>query len=148
MISTTKIQQNHKWDGKIYARHGNLYKSWWIHNRQENWAYQSKNGTLEYSEGKEFDVAIYTRCENQNSIENRNLYMKYIGSQNHVKCGYHKFYLITDRNNEKLCISEGCENKVAYSCPELKCSVKICKQCFKKLPRNDQNEIFLQIHKL
>ena len=88
------------------------------------------------------NIAIYIKVEKQNEIENRDLYMKFIGSQTHVKCGCHKYHLITDRNNEKECVTDGCDNKVANSCPELQCKVKICKKCFKALPRNNQNEIF------
>ena len=141
-VSITKLNQNQKFDIKIFARHGNFYNQWWIQDTHDKWTYQSDDGIPEDINSYELDVAIYIRKEKQNEIENRDLYMKFIGSQNHVKCGCHKYHLITDRHNEKECVNEGCENKVSYSCPELKCNVKICKKCFKTLPRNQQNEIF------
>ena len=144
-LSTSNINnQNYTWNGTIFARHGNDYSKWWIHNRNDKWSHHTENGNLEYFDCSQFNVGVYVKIIQQNEYENRELYMKYIGAQNHIKCGCHKYFLITDRTNKKECITRGCDNKVTNTCPELRCNVKLCRKCFLNLPTNEKKEIFPQ----
>ena len=82
-LSTSNINnQNYKWNGTIFARHGNEYSKWWIHNRNDKWSLHTENDDLEYFDRSQFNIGVYVKIIPQNEYENRELYMKYIGAQN------------------------------------------------------------------
>ena len=100
---------------KLFLQDTDFFDKWWIQIRKDKWAYQTEDGNLDNIDMNHLNTAIYIKVEKQNEIENRDLYMKFIGSQTHVKCGCHKYHLITDRNNEKECVTDGFDNKVAVT---------------------------------
>ena len=74
------------------------FKNWWVQEREVEWSRHSDHpiyGSLD--NGQDLDLAIYVKLEQTNNIRNRDLYLKYIGAQNKVKCPYHKFCLITKK---------------------------------------------------
>ena len=144
-LSTSNINNlNYTCNGTIFVRHGNTYNKWWMQNRNKKWSHHTKNGELQYFNFSQFNVGVYVKIIQQNEYKNRELYMKYFGAQNDVKCGDHKYFLITDQNNKKECITRGCDKKVTYTRPELKCDIKLCTKCFLNMPTNEKNEILPQ----
>ena len=89
----------------------------------------------------DIDIAIYVKIQKDDDTKNRDEYMKYVGGQTHLKCGIHKLLMITDRMNEKQCISPQCNNKVLFCCPHLLCKMKICKHCSDTFSRQRLNYV-------
>jgi hypothetical protein len=81
------------WTGKVLARHGGAFSSWWEKDRTRI-TLPLERGFLNLNDTKDWEIAVYVRVKRLNIDTIRNDCMEYIGGQKYVQCQTHKIPLI------------------------------------------------------
>ena len=97
---TVDMEDDFKWDGKIYCRHGKEnHKSWWVQNRHKCIFLHTVNGGYNDMEYRSVDVSVYVVEKTPDMEILRNEFMTYIGGQVQVQCSDHKLPLIVNNTS-------------------------------------------------
>ena len=81
------------WTGKVFARHGGCFPSWWEKDRTRI-TLPLDGDALSFNDVKDWEVAVYVRVKKIDIDTIRNECMEYIGGQTFVQCQTHKIPLI------------------------------------------------------
>ena len=100
--STFSLDEEWKWNGSIYSRHGgNMYKSWWVLNRKRQLFLHMDENVLDKINIVNLDVSVYVGKMDTDMENVRNEFMKYIGGQSNVQCFEHKLPLIVSSDSSE-----------------------------------------------
>ena len=122
-----------KWDGVIFSRHGGYYSKWWKDKRNQEISLQIDElpNNLDYHD---WYTLAYVQVVETDVNSLRDNFLKNIGGQTHVQCRQHNLPLIPSLEREGKCVI--CNNKEYYRCCEFSCKCFLCKKCFDKKRRN------------
>ena len=134
-----------KWNGSIFCRHGgDSYNNWWCQERNGKLSLKTRNGP--FSPGFGFEdicISVYVKEVQKNYESIRQDLMRHIGGQDKFYCATHGVPLICSYKSNQKCVwriehicRDYCERKVHLCCPELNCSVGICKKCSNTVQSN------------
>ena len=141
VCSTTNLNHNsNKFNADVFARHGKQYKSWWFQNRNDFIRRQldeDENITSFLSPHQSYTL-MFCRLDNPDVDSLRDEYLQYLGGQALCKCVDHKLSLV--RSFEKVCKCNICNERYEfYRCPSINCNNCICKNCYRSMERNNEN---------
>lgn len=133
-----------KWDAEVFARHGNIFSSWWYQARKNSFRLQLDTSLSTNSLKQDHCfVLLYVKNSNINITSIREEYIKYLGGQSRAKCSHHKDYcLVRSFDKSNKC---NCGKYEYYRCPDLKCKICICYTCFNNLNEFETSYIYSTI---
>ena len=115
-------------------------QNWWLQKRNNNEKFipiQIDTHPITSSDAK--SIAVYVQNKTESLQKYSHNILHYIGGQTHAICDVHNLPMIPVPDRIATC--SRCERKEYLRCPELECTMCICRRCFDSLDNRIVNRI-------
>jgi len=153
VVSTSKLNDNQRWESSMYARHGGQFSAWWhIHRDNQGVVdvYEVEK-TFVDDDIVDWTFAVYVRRNSTMSTDLRDRFLGSMNGQTKLFCEDHDTPLIVAPvQSQKSCTvvdNDGmpCDKKVFYCCLREGCALNLCRQHYDQEAEGLQGKVYVAV---
>ena len=137
------VKEENLKNSTLYIRHDNPFVNYWKYAKNNISKVKTTPNNLYEMLEKSWSVLVYVKNVRTHSSNIRDQMLCIQNGQNKIKCGTHKYLLITALSDSDTCLY--CHRKSKLTCPFKTCYVCICEKCRNRLLIEKANEEYITI---